>query len=350
MRKATKCGLSLIVGVLFIVDAIAPAVCGEVDDFYRGKRIRMVIGYSSGGGYDQYARVFARYVGAHIPGNPTVVPENMPGAASRKAANWLYTIAPKDGTVIATLGQDTALDQALGEPNVELDARQFNWLGNVADVNNTLTVWYTTGVKTIADATKKALVIGDSGATSPSVLYPQVSNNVLGTKFRIIAGYPGSAEIDLAMERGEVDGRGSSSWVSWTATRPEWVTDHKINVLFQVGARRDPALAGIPLWSELPANEEDRQVLAALSSSITIGYSMIVPPGVPAARVAALRTAFDETMRDLGFLAEAGQQKLDVNPVSGVDVQAVVSETVGMPPNVVAKIKRVMEVKDVTAR
>jgi tripartite-type tricarboxylate transporter receptor subunit TctC len=278
------------------------------------------------------------------------VPQNMPGAASRKAANWLYASAPKDGTAIATLGQDTALDQALGEENVQFDVRRFNWLGNIAEVNNTLTVWYTTGVRTVDDATQKPLVIGATGASSPSVIYPQVSNKILGTKFKIIAGYPGSGDINLAMERGEVDGRGSSSWSSWTATKPDWVRDHKIVVLFQVGTRRDPALADIPLWSELATSDEDRQVLNALSSSIAIGYSMIAPPGVPVDRVVALRRAFDETMRDPAFLAEAKKQKMDINPISGDDVFVAVSRTASMPANVIAKIHHVLAPTDVKDR
>jgi tripartite-type tricarboxylate transporter receptor subunit TctC len=335
---------------LAIAGLTFPAHGDALSDFYRDKRINLVVGYSSGGGYDQYARVFSRHFGSHLPGNPVVVVQNMPGAASRKAANWLAVTAPKDGTAIATLGQNTALDQALGEANVQFDVRRFNWLGNIAEVNNTLTVWHTTGVRTIADATKNPMTIGASGASSPSVIYPQVSNNVLGTKFKIIAGYPGSNDINLAMERGEVDGRGSSSWSSWTATKPDWVRDHKIVVLFQVGARPDPELAGIPLWSDLAGNNEDREVLQALSSSITIGYSMIAPPDVPADRVSALRLAFMETVKDSEFLAEAAKQRMDVRPIPGDQVAEVVSRTADMSATVVAKIKRAMENKDVKER
>jgi tripartite-type tricarboxylate transporter receptor subunit TctC len=330
--------------------AAAEARGDAIGDFYTGKRVTLVIGYTAGGGYDQYARVFARYASRHIPGAPAIVPQNMPGASSRKAANWLYSAAAKDGTALAILGQNTALDQALGEDNVQFDARRFTWIGNMAEVNNVLAVWHTTGVNTIADARQKQLVIGATGASSPSVIYPQVSNYVLGTKFKIIAGYPGSAEIALAMERGEVDGRGSSSWSSWMATKPDWVREKKIVPLFQVGSRRDPAIGDVPLWSDLPQDADDRDVLAALSSSISIGYSIIGPPDIPSARVVALRSAFDTTLRDPAFLAEAKKQKMEINPISGDRVAEVVARTAGMSPAVVARIRGVLEAKDVTEK
>lgn len=340
---------------------VAPAVVGaalvspvaaadDVAGFYKGRQVSLVIGYSAGGGYDQYARLFARHAGNHIPGNPVIVPKNMPGAGSRKAGNWIYSAAPRDGSALATLGQNTALDQALGAKNVEFDVRKFNWLGNIAAVNNVLTVWHTAGVRTVADARQKQIVIGATGATSPSVVYPQVSNNVLGTKFRIIAGYPGSNDIHLAMERGEVNGRGSSSWSSWKASRPDWIRDKKIVFLFQVGVRRHPELPDVPLWSEIPSGEDDRKVLAALSSSIGIGYSIIAPPEVPANRVAALRQAFDKTVADRAFLADAAKQKLDVSPVSGAEVATVAAATANLSPAIVARIKSVMQAKDVSKR
>src|SRR5262249_37858169 len=168
-----------------------PASAEPVADFYRGKRINLVIGYGTGGGYDTYARTLARFIGEHIPGNPSIIAQNMPGAGSRGAANWLYRVAPKDGTVIATLSQTTATDQALGQPGIQFDARRFNWLGNMVVVNNLLFVSTASGVKSIEDARSKQLAIGATGASSPSVLYPQISNKVLGTRFRIVSGYPG---------------------------------------------------------------------------------------------------------------------------------------------------------------
>src|SRR5882672_4289048 len=219
--------------------ASSAAAADDVADFYRGKRINLVIGYGPGGGYDTYARLLARFIGERIPGNPTIVPQNMPGAGSRGAANWLYNVAPKDGTVIATLSQTTPTDQALGQPGIQFDAQKFNWIGNTVVVNNIMVLWAETGVRTIEEARQKQLAIGATGASSPSVLYPQVSNNLLGTKFKIVSGYPGGGDINIALERREVDGRGSDSWASMKANNSRWLNEHKINILFQVGPRQE---------------------------------------------------------------------------------------------------------------
>src|SRR2546423_5847721 len=250
--------------------AATPVGAEPVADFYRGKRINLVIGYGTGGGYDSYARLLARFLGEHIPGNPGIIAQNMPGAGSRNAANWLYRIAPKDGTVIATLGQATPVDQALGQPGIQFDARRFNWIGNTVVVNNILFVSAATGVKTIDAAKNKVLAIGSTGASSPSVLYPQVSNNILGTRFRIVAGYPGGGDINLALERGEVDGRGSDSWASIKASNPRWINERRINILFQIGPRREVDLPDIPLWRDHGQTDEQRQILDILSGDIAV--------------------------------------------------------------------------------
>jgi tripartite-type tricarboxylate transporter receptor subunit TctC len=195
----------------FAAGIALPAAADDIADFYRGRRINFVIGFGTGGGYDIYARLLGRFLGEHIPGKPTIVVQNMPGAGSRRAANWLYAIAPKDGTVIATIGQATPIDQALGAPGIQFDARDFNWIGNLVVVNNIMFVSAASGVATVAEATRKTLTIGATGASSPSVLYPQVSNNLLGTKFKVVDGYPGGGDINLAVERHELDGRGSDS-------------------------------------------------------------------------------------------------------------------------------------------
>jgi tripartite-type tricarboxylate transporter receptor subunit TctC len=233
MNALRICG-TLIAGAL-LAGSAAPASAQTIADFYKGKRVNLVIGYGTGGGYDFYARLLARFIGDHIPGKPTIVAQNMPGAGSRGAANWLYNVAPKDGTAIAMIGQATPLDQALGQPGIQFDVRRFNWIGNMVVVNNLLFVSAKTGVATIAEARKTPLAIGSTGASSPSVLYPQVSNNLLGTKFKIVSGYPGGGDINLAVERGEVDGRGSDSWASLKANNPDWLRERKVNILFQVG-------------------------------------------------------------------------------------------------------------------
>jgi tripartite-type tricarboxylate transporter receptor subunit TctC len=316
------------------------------EQFYAGKQVRLVIGYGTGGGYDTYAKLLARFIGEHIPGKPTIVPQNMPGAGSRSAANWLYNVAPKDGTVIAMLSQGTPADQALGQPGVKFDVRRFNWIGNMVVVNNILFVSAKTGVRTIDDARQKQLALGATGASSPSVLYPQVSNNLLGTRFKIVAGYPGGGDINLAVERGEVDGRGSDSWASLKANNPDWIRDKKVNILFQVGTKREPDLDA-PLWSDLAQNDEQRQILELLSGDVAVGRPILTAPDVPADRVAALRAAFDATMKDPKFVAAAAQARMYMNPLGGEELQQIVTKIVSHPPEIIAKVKDALKIRDV---
>jgi len=338
--------LTAIVAASWLGGAALPAAADDVADFYRGKRINLVIGFGVGGGYDIYARLLGRFMGEHIPGKPAVVPQNMPGAGSRRAANWLYTVAPRDGTVIASLGQATPTDQALRQPGVLFDARRFNWIGNLVVVNNILFVSAAANVDTIGDARKKVLSIGASGASSPSVLYPQVSNNLLGTRFKIVAGYPGGGDINFAVERHELDGRGSDSWASMKSTHPDWVRDQKIKILFQVGPRREPDLPDVPLWSELGENDDQRQVLEILSGDVTVGRPVLTAPDVPADRVKALRKAFDDTLADPQFIAAAAQANLYFNPMGGEELQKIVGRIAGTPENILTMIKQATELKD----
>jgi tripartite-type tricarboxylate transporter receptor subunit TctC len=330
-----------------LAGSIAPATADDVADFYRGKRINLVIGYATGGGYDLYARMLGRFIGDHIPGKPTIVPQNMPGAGSRGAANWLFNVASRDGSVISVLSQTTPTDQALGQPGIQFDVRKFNWLGNMVVVNNLLFVRAATGVKTIDDARNKVLAIGATGASSPSVLYPQVSNNLLGTRFKIVAGYPGGGDINIAVERAEVDGRGSDSWASLKSTHTDWMRDGKINILFQIGPKRELELADTPLWSELGQTAEQRQILEVLSGDVAVGRPLLTAPGVPADRVQALRRAFDETLVDPKFIEAARQARMDFNPMPGEQLQEVASRIVSVPPGVIAKVKDALKIKDV---
>src|SRR5215472_14162863 len=335
----------LVCATLLDAAASLPAAA-DVSDFYRGKRINFVIGYGTGGGYDIYARLLARFIGEHIPGNPTVVPQNMPGAGSRRAANWLYAVAPKDGTVLACLGQATPTDQALAQPGIQFDARKFNWIGNLVVVNNIMFVSAASGAATIDDARKKTLSIGATGASSPSVLYPQVSNNLLGTKFKIVPGYSGGGDINLAVERRELDGRGSDSWASMKSTHADWLRDHTINILFQVGPRREPDLPDVPLWRELGESEGQRQVLEILSGDVAVGRPILTAPEVPADRVKALRQAFDETLADPAFKAAAAEAHMDFNPIGGEELQSIVGNIAGASPDIIAKVKDAIVIRD----
>jgi tripartite-type tricarboxylate transporter receptor subunit TctC len=327
-----------------------PARAQDVASFYHGKQITLVIGYGPGGGYDLYARMIGRFIGAHIPGNPTIVPQNMPGAGSRSAANWLYKVAPQDGSVIACLGQATPTDQALSQPGVQFDAAKFNWIGNLSLVNNFLFVSAASGVSTFAQAKTKQLSIGATGASSPSVLYPQVSNNLLGSKFKIIAGYPGGGDINIAVERHEVDGRGSDSWASMKTTHPDWLRDHTINILFQVGPRREADLPDVPLWTDLAENDDQRQVLTLLSGDVSVGRPILTAPNVPADRVKALRQAFADTLSDPQFIAAAKQANMEMNPMQGEELQQVVEKIVTSPPRILTMVKDAIAIKDVQGK
>lgn len=339
--------VTMLVAAALLGGAASPAVADDVADFYRGKRINFVIGFGTGGGYDIYARLFGRFIGEHIPGKPTVVPQNMPGAGSRRAANWLYAVAPKDGTAIAIIGQATPTDQALGQPGIQFDARMFNWIGNLVVVNNIMFVSAMSGVATLDDAKRKALAIGATGASSPSVLYPLVSNNLLGTKFKIVAGYSGGGDINLAVERHELDGRGSNSWATMKSTRADWLRDRSINILFQVGPRREPDLPEVPLWSELGEGEAQRQVLDILSGDVAVGRPILTAPGVPADRVQALRKAFDDTVADPQFLAAARQANMYINPMGGEELQAIIGRIAAPPDRILTLLRQATEFKDV---
>jgi tripartite-type tricarboxylate transporter receptor subunit TctC len=342
-----RCMAGLLLAAALPLGMMAPARADDVADFYRGKRINLVVGYGTGGGYDLYARMLGRFMGDHIPGKPTIIAQNMPGAGSRGAANWLYKVAPRDGSVIATLSQTTPTDQALGQPGVAFDVRKFNWIGNMVVVNNLLFVSAASGVATIEQAKNKALAIGATGASSPSVLYPQVSNNLLGTKFKIVSGYPSGGDINIAVERGEVDGRGSDSWASMKTTHADWLRDHKINILFQIGTQREADLSDVPLWSELGKTDEQRQVLEILSGDVAVGRPILTAPDVPPDRVRALRRAFDETVADPAFVQAVNQANMEFHPMGGEELQDVVGKIAGASPKVIAMVKEAIKIKDV---
>src|SRR5262245_47336299 len=232
----------------------------SVADFYRGKKIDLIIGYSSGGTYDLYARLVGRHLGHHIPGNPLIVPRNMPGAGSRSAVTWVSQVAPKDGTVLATADQSLALQQAAGDKRIQFDTTRLIYIGNPNIENNTTAAWHSSGIRTLDDAKKREVTVGATGGSTSSQ-YPRAMNALLGTRFKIILGYPGGNDINLALERGEVEVRGSNSWASWKATRPHWLTEKKINILVQIGLRKAPDLPDVPLLMDLGATAEDRALL-----------------------------------------------------------------------------------------
>jgi tripartite-type tricarboxylate transporter receptor subunit TctC len=322
-----------------------PAAADAVADFYRGKTITMIVATSPGGDYDQRGRMLARHMGRHIPGEPAIIVRNMPGAVGLQAANWVANIAPKDGTVLHMIMQNMSAHQAMGGKGVEFDTRAFFWIGNTTDSPNVVNSWHTTGIKTIKDAMERELVVGAPGTATSSVYYPKAMNALLGTKFKIVSGYPGGNDVNMAMERGEVGGRGSNSWASWKSTRPHWLKEEKIFILAQIGLKRHPELANVPLITELARNDDDRAVLAFLSADTAITRAVVTTPGVPAERVQALRRAFDATMKDPQFLEEAKKTNMDISPSTGEDAQKVAEMIANTPPNVIARTKEILEIK-----
>jgi tripartite-type tricarboxylate transporter receptor subunit TctC len=325
--------------------AVPPAAAQSVADFYRGKTITMAVGTSPGGDYDLRMRMVGRHIGKHIPGNPLVVATNMPGAGQMLVANWLANVAPKDGTAIAAISQNLAVYQATGTTGVKFDVREFNWIGNTTDTPNVTNSWYTTDIRTIEDVMKRELVVGATGIASGSYLYPHALNTLVGTKFKIVTGYPGGNDINLAMERGEVGGRGSNSWASWKSTRPQWLAEKKIFILVQVGVKRSPELPDVPTLQDLGKNELDRQVLSFISADTAISRPLVTNAGVPRERVDALRRAFDATMKDPEFLAEAEKGKTDISPMTGEEAQKIAAATINAPADVRARASALMEGK-----
>lgn len=315
-----------------------PAKADPVADFYKGKTIELHIGYTSGGGYDVYGRIVARHIGKYIPGNPQIVPKNSPGAGSLRAANWLYAAAPKDGTAIATVARGAAFDPLLGVTAAQFDGNKFNWIGSANNEVSVCVSWHDSGVATFQDLLKKELVVGGTGPTADTDQFPRVINAVLGTRMKIVPGYPGGNDVSLAMERGEVKGRCAWSWSSILATRPDWHRNKRMHVLVQLALQKHPDLPDVPLVMDLARNDEERAMLTLVFARQTMGRPFMAPPGVPADRVAALRKAFMEAMKDKDLLAEAEKMSLEISPVSGEELQALVTKIYGTDPAITKKV------------
>jgi tripartite-type tricarboxylate transporter receptor subunit TctC len=322
----------------------APALADSVSDFYKGKQMRMIVRTTVGGDYDQYSRLLARFIGKHIPGNPSIIVVNMPGGGGITAANYMAQVAPHDGTVFGIVSQGLATDQALGvSPQLKADLREFNWIGNVVYSNQLLVVWKTSPTKTIEDAKKRETTIGTTGAGSASVQYPAFYNNVLGTKFKIVFGYPGGQHIDLAMERGEVEGRGTNPYSGWMASKPTWIPTKQIIPLIQAGLEKEPALPDVPLIIDQPVKPEDKPLLRFMAEASTVGRPFATTPGVPAERVAALRAAFEATLKDPEFIAAAAQENMEIRSMNGDKMQQIIFGLLGSPQDVRARVKTALE-------
>jgi tripartite-type tricarboxylate transporter receptor subunit TctC len=321
-----------------ILDASPQAAAQAPEQFYAGKTVELLIGYPPGGSNDVFGRMLARHIGKHLPGRPTVVAQNKPGAGSFLAVNQVFNISPKDGTVIAIGAPTTPLDEKLGTQGVRFKTAELNWIGRIDSLVNMVAMWKTSKVKTFADAQQFESTLSGTGVGSTVSVYPTATNNVLGTKFKLIMGYRGSNEAMLAMERGEVEGH-STSWTALKVAHPDWVRDKSINVLVQYALKRHVELRDVPTVIELARNDEERAILGAVMNATEVGTAFFTTPGVPADRLQALRRAFDAAMKDPELLAEAEKLRLAVNPLTGEDLQKLVVEVSNLPPALLEKVR-----------
>jgi tripartite-type tricarboxylate transporter receptor subunit TctC len=316
-------------------------------DSRASKPLSVLIGTTPGGGYDVYARTLARHIGRYLPGQPTAIPKNMPGAGGLTLANYMYNRAPPDGSEIATVQNGLPFEklfQTLSPDgkNALFDATKFGWIGSITQTVFVTVTWHTSAVKTLQDAAAKEAILGASATSSDSYVLAMLSNRLLGTKFKVVHGYPGAAEVDLAVENGEVHGEAGKDWTTLTATRLQWITDKKINILVQMGMKAHPDLKGVPMAIELARTPEDRQVMEIVFAKFGMSRPFLAPPGIAPERLAMLRRAFDATLQDAAFLADVQKLGLEVNPVRGEDVQALVARIMDTPPELAQRARDVL--------
>jgi tripartite-type tricarboxylate transporter receptor subunit TctC len=336
MRNALSAATIVLASNTAQVPALAQT---QVANFYKGKTMEMIVPTSPGGDYDLRARLVSRHLGRLIPGNPTIIVKNMPGGLGVAASNYMYNIAPKDGTSLQIIFQNMPILQAVKQPGVQFDVREFGWLGNTTNTPNIINSWHTTGILKIEDVLEKELIVGAPGAMSTSYIYPIALNQTIGTKFKVVTGYAGGNLVNLAMEKGEVGGRGSNSWASWKSGHPQWLTDKKIHLLVQVGLTRATDLPDVPLLLELAKNDADREFLTFLSADMGISRAFTTTPGVPRDRLAALQKAFMDTMRDKEVLAEADKTKHEIDPSDGDAALKISTMMINTRPEVLERYK-----------
>lgn len=328
-------GLVALTAVLLLI-----ATPSRADDFFAGKTITLMAHTAPGGGYDTYLRLLSRHMGRFIAGQPTLIVTNKPGAGGLLALNHAGNLAPRDGTFMTLVQQAILLHEPMGAPGLQVSLRQLNWIGNLSQSNNLVVTWHTSPVKTIEDAKVREATLGASGTGSTAAQLPVFINAILGTRFKVVLGYDGGTSIQLAMQRGEVEGRGANTWSSYKATTPNEVRDGKYNLLIQVGLRKEPDLPNVPLLTELSRGDPQKEPIARfVSLAMTVSRPLAAPPNVSADRVAILRKAFDATMKDAAFLTEADKLGAEIDPMNGREVQDAVGEILSTPKDVIARIQ-----------
>jgi tripartite-type tricarboxylate transporter receptor subunit TctC len=340
VRPLIGSGLLALIGAAACTFGPASAVAQSVEQFYKGKTMTLVVSVIGGEGFDINGRLVARYLSKYLPGHPTFVPKNMPGAGHVIAANYMFTEAPKDGSTIGTISPSIITHQLLDGRGARFDITRFKWLGVSDSGNQAVYAWAASGFKTLEDAMNREALAGSTGAGSYTMLYPTLMNNLLGTKFKIIAGYKTTKEIDLAMQRGEVEVRAGQSLVSLKLLNGEWLRDTKINILAQIGRQRDAEFPDVPVLTEYAKSDDVRRILELFEVQLAVARPFLAPPDIPADRLAALRQAFDQTMTDPDFLAEAGKAGLDIHPLDGATVTDIIRKVAATPPELIAMAKR----------
>lgn len=345
----TRCMLraALAAAFFFALFTNNPAAADPIADFYGGKRMTILISTPAGSGYDTYARLLGRNLGRYIPGNPSFIPRNMPGAGGMRLLNHAYNKGARDGTLLFTLHFNLPLWQAIGGAGVKYDASKIIGIGRLLASNAVIGVWAKSKSKVtnVQDATMRQAVIGSTGATSNSTIFPIMVNNLVGTKFKVVHGYAGGFAVFLAMERGEIDGFGSYSYLSFKAVKPEYLAKKLFYPIVQWGRGREKGWSHVPTAVDLAKTDIDRKAMDIASSGPRIGFSYFTPPGVPKARIAALRGAFNTMVKDKAFLGEVKRLKLPLRPATGEEVEQIVASVMGAPANVIVRLKQLRRLK-----
>lgn len=341
IRIALCAGLAMLAAGFFA----GPATAASVADFYKGKVMNFLVGFGPGGGYDRYARTVSRGLGRHIPGNPKIIPQFMTGGGSLRMANYLANVAPKDGSYMGIHSPVLPVDQLIRGKGFKFDVRNFTYLGRLATQNHVMMVRADHGIKTLDDVRKKQMTVSSTGHSSPTYILPTIMNSALGTRFKVITGYAGSAAGRFAMESGEVMGL-TSGWISWKANWPDKIKSKFMLPLVEFALVRSPDLdPSVPLMSDLARSKEDRELLEFIAAPLETGRTIALPPGVPKDRVKALRRAFDAMVKDPRFLADAKKWGIAIIPLEGEKVQALINKTINVSPALVARVKKALKRK-----
>ena len=342
MQRLAACASAIAAATLLTAAGVNGAPAQTVEQFYKGRQLTMLVFTGPGSTYDIYARVLARHFGDHIAGKPIIIVQNMPGAGGLKVEQYIYRIAPKDGTVMGTIGRGLPFEPMLGENEVNVDALKFTWLGSMNRDDTLAMSWHSSKIKTFADLQQHQLLVPGTGAGADSEIMPLAFNRLAGTQFKIIEGYRDTAIAALAMERGELDGLAYWSWSSIMAAHPDWVHDRKVNLLFHTGPDPIPDAPAVPSIRNLVTNPTDKAALTFLLAREIIGRPFLAPPDLPADRAATLRSAFAATLRDPAFLADAKRTRLDVSLVTGEETDALLKDSAGAPKDVIARVKQAL--------